>query len=555
MNRFLSGLRSSANASGHPVLVSFLFLAWTVGIEGAGLSWQTAQGYRWSQLPVPKAGRTGFTLLQGSVTGIVFTNLLDEEHSLTNRNLLSGSGVAAGDVDGDGLVDLYFCGLDNHNVLYRNLGQWKFEDITANAGVACSGQYSTGAVLADIDGDGDLDLLVNALGGGTRLFVNDGRGHFTESTDSGLIRRHGSMSMALADVDGNGTLDLYVANFRPDTIRDEPTTKFHGQIVAGRPIITTVNDRPATLPEYTNRFVLAASGNVLEFGEPDVLYLNDGGGHFQQRPFTDGSFLDEDGLPLSDPPRDWGLAVQFHDLNGDGAPDIYVCNDLFTPDRIWVNDGQGKFRALARLALRNTSTFSMGVDFADIDRDGQVDFFVVDMLSRDHRKRHVQVSESNPEPLPIGLIDIRPQVLRNTLQINRGDVTFSEASYYAGLEASEWSWGPIFLDVDLDGFEDILVSNGQLRDFQNIDMANRIEAMRSAGKLTRSELLKLMRSYPSLVTAKVIFRNRGDRTFEETGAEWGFNTPGISQGMCLADLDNDGDLDVVVNNLNGEAGV
>jgi len=504
---------------------------------------------------VPKAGRTGFTLLKGAVTGILFTNLLDDEHSLTNRNLLSGSGVAAGDVDGDGRVDLYFCGLDNPNGLYRNLGQWKFEDITASAGVGCSRQYSTGAVLADIDGDGDLDLLVNALGGGTRLFLNDGQGHFTESTDSGLIRRQGSMSMALADVDGNGTLDLYVANFRPDTIRDEPTTKFHGQLVAGRPIITTVNDQPATLPEYTNRFVLTPSGNVLEFGEPDVLYRNDGRGHFQPRSFTDGSFLNEDGLPLTDPPRDWGLAAQFHDLDSDGAPDIYVCNDLFTPDRIWINDGQGKFRALPRLALRNTSTFSMGVDFADIDRDGYVDFFVVDMLSRDHQKRHVQVSESNPTPLPVGLIDIRPQVLRNNLQINRGDGTFAEATYYAGLEASEWSWGPIFLDVDLDGFEDILVTNGQLRDFQNIDMANRIEALRAAGKLTRPEWLKLLRSYPSLVTAKVVFRNRGNRTFEEKGAEWGFSTPGISQGMCLADLDGDGDLDVVVNNLNGAVGL
>src|SRR5207302_565922 len=141
------------------------------------------------------------------------------------------------------------------------------------------------------------------------------------------------------------------------------------------------------------------------------------------------------------------------------------------------------------------------------------------------------------------------------LQINRGDGTFAEATYYAGLEASEWSWGPIFLDVDLDGFEDILVTNGQLRDFQNIDMANRIEALRAAGKLTRPEWLKLLRSYPSLVTAKVVFRNRGNRTFEEKGAEWGFSTPGISQGMCLADLDGDGDLDVVVNNLNGAAGL
>src|SRR2546426_3724494 len=558
MKCFLSGQRSVANALLQLALGSLFLAQGGFLAESSGLNWQTGQGYRWSELSVPQIGKTGFTFLLPETTGITFTNFITDERSVTNQNLLNGSGVALGDVDGDGRCDVYLCRLDgNNNKLFRNLGNWQFEDITDSAGVGCGGQNSTGAVFADIDGDGDLDLLVNSMGGGTRVFVNDGKGHFKETTaQAGVASRTAGTSLALADVDGDGDLDLYVSNYRSSTIREEVGTKFSINIVDGKPVLVKVNGKPASSPEYAGRFAVGPHGKILEFGEVDVLYLNDGKGHFTPLSFTNGDFfVDEDGKRLTEPPGDWGLAVQFHDLDGDGAPDIYVCNDLFTPDRIWVNDGRGKFRALPRLALRNTSTFSMGVDFADIDRDGYVDFFDVDMLSRDHQKRHVQVSESNPTPLPVGLIDIRPQVLRNNLQINRGDGTFAEATYYAGLEASEWSWGPIFLDVDLDGFEDILVTNGQLRDFQNIDMANRIEALRAAGKLTRPEWLKLLRSYPSLVTAKVVFRNRGNRTFEEKGAEWGFSTPGISQGMCLADLDGDGDLDVVVNNLNGAVGL
>jgi len=156
-NRFLPRARAVGGALLGVVLASLFLTRFGFVVAAAGWSWQTEGGHRWSELPVPKAGRAGFTLLGGSNTGILFTNALADEHSLTNRNLLSGSGVAAGDVDGDGLVDLYFCGLDNDNVLYRNLGNWKFEDITAGAGVACSNQYSTAAVFADLDGDGDLD--------------------------------------------------------------------------------------------------------------------------------------------------------------------------------------------------------------------------------------------------------------------------------------------------------------------------------------------------------------------------------------------------------------
>src|SRR5437016_3682312 len=201
---------------------------------GAG-AWQSGNGFRYAELQVPASGKPGFVQLPPATTGIYFTNQLAVERYVTNQIYLNGSGVAAGDVDGDGLVDLYFCGLDNNNALYRNLGNWKFEDITEKAGVACPNLDATGAAFADIDGDGDLDLVVNSIGGGTHVFLNNGKGHFTE-TPYVLNERKGAMSLALADIDGDGYLDLYVANYRADTIRDHPQTHLHGNTIDGKPV-------------------------------------------------------------------------------------------------------------------------------------------------------------------------------------------------------------------------------------------------------------------------------------------------------------------------------
>src|SRR5690606_20906029 len=198
-----------------------------------------------------------FETIPPTAAGIHFTNRLAEERSLLNQILLNGSGVAAGDIDGDGLCDLYFCGLDSPNALFRNLGGWRFEEITTQAGVACADQASTGAAFADIDGDGDLDLLVNAVGRGTRLFVNDGRGRFAEATGSaGLASTAGAVSFAIADIDGDGLLDLYVVHYRTDTMRDMPGIVFDIGNVNGRRGILRVNGRPASAPDLTNRFIL-----------------------------------------------------------------------------------------------------------------------------------------------------------------------------------------------------------------------------------------------------------------------------------------------------------
>jgi enediyne biosynthesis protein E4 len=525
-------------------------------LNATAADWQSGQGYRWQELKVATTGKTYLQRLPASVTGITFTNYLSEDKALESSVRTSGSGVAAGDVDGDGWCDLYFCGMENANALYRNLGNGKFEDITASAGVACADQYSTGAVFADVDGDRDLDLLVNSVGGGSRLFLNDGKGKFTEATNSGLVRKFGSTSFALADIDGNGTLDVYVCNYAAIKIEDRPNARFDSVMVNGRPVLTAIDGVPITSPELTNRYYVDSERIVRELGEADILYLNEGNGKFKPVPWTEGGFLDEDGKPLTKPPYDFGLSVMFRDMNGDLAPDIYVCNDLFPPDRIWVNDGHGKFRAMSNFAVRNTCRFAMGVDFADINRDGYDDFFVVDMLSREHVKRKMQTVGVSPLYLPVGLIDNRPQYKRNTLFLNRGDGTYAEMAQLAGLDATEWSWMPLFLDVDLDGFEDVLVSTGHTRDSLNADAVEAIMRGRRGRKLSDQEHRELKKKhFPLLNLHNQAFRNRGDLTFEDKAHEWGFDYVGTSHGMCLADLDNDGDLDVVVNHLNDLAGI
>lgn len=523
--------------------------------SAAAADWQQEAAFRFRSLEPAEGAKPGFTRLSTDLTGIAFTNVLSQTRHITNQIYLNGSGVAAGDVDGDGLCDLYFCGLDRPNALYRNLGHWRFQDITGQAGVACAGQDSTGAVFADIDGDGDLDLIVNTIGHGTHIFMNDGKGHFTELPGSPINLKRGGMSLALADLDGDGDLDLYVANYRTDTIRDMPRARIKGQYINGAPKVVSFNDRPTTDPELAGRLTLERNGKLVEQGEVDALFLNDGKGHFSSVSFTDGRFVDEDGQNLTEPPYDWGLSVMFRDLNGDGYPDLYVCNDFQSPDRIWINNGKGQFHALPRLAIRHTSRFSMGVDVADLNRDGHDDIFVADMLSRDHFRRQVQVGELVPYYSQPGVLNDRPQYSQNTLLVNRGDGTYAEIAWFAGVEASEWSWMPVFLDVDLDGYEDLLVSNGAERDGMNGDVIQQGERMKNAGNLSERELLEGHRLFPRLATPNAAFRNRGNLTFEDVSSAWGFNAPSVSQGMGLADLDNDGDLDLVINNMNGPAGI
>ena len=517
------------------------------------LDWKVGEGFRYYDLKVPENGRAGFTNLSTNLTGINFVNRLSKERYTTNQIYLNGSGVAAGDYDGDGLCDLFFCGLDSENKLYRNLGGFKFEDVSEKARVRGRNIASTGATFADVNGNGRLDLLINSVGQGTWVLLNAGDGTFRATRPINL--RKGGMSMALADVDGDNDLDLYVTNYRTSTIRDEPGTKLKGRTVNGKPEVVAINGRSLAEANSIGRFTLKNNGKIQENGQSDGLFLNDGKGRFAPVSFTGGMFLDEDGKPLKRPLYEWGLSSMFRDMNQDGRPDLYVCNDFESPDRIWINQGKGVFRLIDKLAIRKSSHFSMGIDFSDINRDGFDDFIVADMLSRNHTLRHTQLSNRKPPTVVYGRHDDRPQYSYNTVYLNSGDGTYSEIGFHAGLAATEWSWSPVFMDVDLDGYEDFLITTGHPLDMQDMDVTNQAEGLKKIKKRTPRELLEFRFLFKPLKLRNLAFRNLDGMRFVECSEKWGFDQTGISHGMALADLDNDGDLDIAVNNFNHAASV
>lgn len=518
--------------------------AWALGLgallahgsEPPRLNWIEGDGYR--RLPLePSTRGTGFTRLVPRDLGISWTHACSPARYARRQNLLNGSGVALGDFDGDGWCDIYLANLEGPNALYRNLGGWRFTNVTEQAGVAARHLLSTGALFADFNGDGLLDLHVTSFLGPDALFLNRGDGTFTNVIDQAGISIPGAAtSSAAADLNGDGWLDLYVSRFAVEAfLRDGAaiTTR----MVGGQPVVT---GRPGRRLQILNN-------KLYEHGEPDFVFLNQGGARFVPISWPD-HFATEDGRPLPAAPPDLGFAVQLRDINGDGFPDIFVCNDFQTPDRIWINDGTGRFREAPALAIRNMSYASMGVDFADMDRDGFLDFHTVEMLPGDHF-RHLThaVRGADPDWRRPRNPFVRDEFSRSVTAWNRGDGTYAEIAWYSSTATSDWAWTPIFLDVDLDGYEDLIISGGYPHDVNDLDVAG--GAGRGEGRSLTDSVVDQILRYPPLDSPHLAWRNRGDLTFEDVSQAWGFDSRVVTHGMALADLDNDGDLDVVGNSF------
>ncbi|MEX1270108.1 MAG: FG-GAP-like repeat-containing protein [Balneolaceae bacterium] len=550
---FISQVRTSLR------IVLFLCIILSAGCTTSpDLEWNTdGQGYHWAEVKTGFFGNMGFEQLSSSKTNIDFVNRLTDEEIAENRHYLNGSGVAAGDINGDGFTDLYFASLTGSNKLYKNLGGMKFEDITEESGVGLEGYASTGAVFADVNGNGHLDLLVTSMSRENVLFINDGGGTFRKEEDSGLGRAGGSNTMALTDITGNGYPDLYITNYKEKSLKDLYTTReLDWNNVLNEPYNEQQQTGPYTLiPPFDQHYEIYMTDDnrlagLAETGELDELYLNTGG-KFEKVTDTREIFLDADGNPYGLQP-DWGLAAKFQDLNGDGFQDLYVCNDFHTKDRIWMNQGEGIFKAADDWSIRNLSFACMGVDFSDINRDGELDIFTAEMLGTDHDQRLRQVGPDDPFPGQHRQTDSRPTYNRNSLYLKREDETYAEISYLSGVEATGWSWDATFMDIDLDGYEDLIVANGYL--YHILDMDAQLNMVRKRRNMDE-HFDEFIRDAPSLELQNQAFLNNGDLTFRELSTELGFKEADISHGMAVADLNNDGTLDLVTNRMNSEAGI
>ena len=473
-----------------------------------------------------------FTLLPSSVTNIDFDNQLeyDEEfNTYTYRNFYNGGGVGLGDINNDGLTDLFFCGNMVDNKLYLNKGGFKFEDITEKAGVASPQVWSSGVSMADVNGDGWLDIYVCKSGSPegkyryNELFINnqDGTGQhpaFTErAAEYGIDDVGLSTHAAFFDYDKDGDLDMYLLN---NSIRSIGGYDFQEGL------------REIRDPLGGNKLYRNEGNRFMDVSEEAGIY---------------GSAIG------------FGLGVTIGDVNRDGWQDIYVSNDYFERDYLYINNKDGTFTESLEQQIREISLSSMGADMADINNDGYPEIFVTDMLPEDEVRMKTKTTFENWDKYQLNVnTGYYHQFTRNVLQLNNangpdGYPTFSEIGRLADVEATDWSWGALIADLDNNGYKDIFVANGIYKDLTDQDYINFVADPGTVKAILTREnavIKQLIDSIPSERIANYAFANNGTLHFENKAAEWGLDMPSHSNGSAYGDLDNDGDLDLVINNVN-----